>query len=47
MVSWFPERSANFYSVLQERIEQSLLHYSACFAVRQSRVDVMTFQTFD
>ena len=45
--SLFRERSANYYSVLSERIQQyhnNILHF---FELRQSRVDLMTFQTIN
>ena len=43
--SWFPESS--FIQCCQERIQQSPLQYSEFFALRQLRVDLMTFQTID
>ena len=46
ITSWFPKKSANFYSVLLgEIVKHSPLQYSALFALRQSRVDLITFQT--
>ena len=46
--SWFPERSANSaMSRENSTVARSPLQYSARFALRQSRVDLMTFQTID
>ena len=41
----FAERS--FIQCCQERIQQSPLQHSEFFALRQLRVDLMTFQTID
>ena len=52
MGSWFPERSANFNSVLSRENYRTLsslgvspLQYSAWFSLRQSCVALLTFQT--
>ena len=45
--SWFPERSANLNSVLSRRNQTVAITISALFAQRQSRVNLMTFQTID
>ena len=54
MGTWFPERSVNLYSMSVRENNGTLcylgvspLKYSALFALRQSHVDLMTFQKID
>ena len=45
--SFLSERSATFIQCYQEKIQQSPLQYSALFALRQSHMELMTFQTIN
>ena len=47
MGSWFPERSANFYSVLSREHSTVNITILCIFALRQSGMDLMIFQTND
>ena len=40
-------RKLLFCAVKRDRIQQSPFQYSVCFALRQLRVDLMTFQTIN
>ena len=43
----FQRGPQTFIHCVEEKIQQSPLQYSAVFASRQSRVDLMTFQIID